>query len=393
MPFLYILLLLSQMAFGQDKLPVIRATSRQALIIEGDQEERTAWWLSPEARPDVHVITKNPRPRWVRFYTDRDSIKIRLKPGQQFDFVVLLNGKDSCFTRLESKAAVTKFARQNPERHDTIPFILTEYNNIRIKACLNHTDTLFLKFDSGTTGLLLTHESIAAKTNLLADQAGVREGKARPDYDKMNPYNTLSLGNLTWDSLPIYPVVLSGQGTDGRFGWDLFDGRIVEIDYDNSLFIVHSKMPKTSRGHSKLPIIYSHSLFCIEGTLEVQGKKYQNRFLFDNGYQRTIMLDTTLLARQNFPGDLKVIKKTIMQNGQGKEFPVVTVNNEKLILGNSSLLNIPAQKLATANPAGFPVHILGNEVLKRFNTILDFQKNHIYLKPNKLMYLPYTDAS
>jgi hypothetical protein len=134
-------------------------------------------------------------------------------------------------------------------------------------------------------------------------------------------------------------------------------------------------------------------LFCIEGTLEVQGKKYQNRFLFDNGYQRTIMLDTTLLARQNFPGDLKAIKKTIMQNGQGKEFPVVTVNNEKLILGNSSLLNIPAQKLATANPAGFPVHILGNEVLKRFNTILDFQKNHIYLKPNKLMYLPYTDAS
>jgi hypothetical protein len=82
-----------------------------------------------------------------------------------------------------------------------------------------------------------------------------------------------------------------------------------------------------------------------------------------------------------------------MQYGQGKAFPVVTVNIEKLQMARNSLLNIPAQKLTTSNPAGFPVHILGNEVLKRFNTILDFQKNKVYLQPNKLWNLPYTDAS
>lgn len=392
-PLLAAFLFISQMLFGQGKLPVIKATSKNAYIIEGFSQEKSAWWLAPEVKPDVYVISKSPKPKRVKFCTDTDSIEIKLKPGQKFDFIVLLNGKDSCYTRLESKPAITTFIRQSPESHDTIPFILTEYNNIKIKACLNKTDTLFLKFDSGTTGLLLTHEAIAQKTTLLSGQPGVREGLAKPDYNKMNRYNSLVLGNLSWDSLAIYPVALSGQGTDGRFGWDLFDGRIVEIDYDNNLFIIHSALPKIPGGYSKSPIEYTYSLFCIQGSLIINGKNYRNRFLFDNGYQRTIMLDSTLLNDQKALSGLKVIKKTIMRNGQGKEIPVITVNNERFKIGNTTLFDIPAQKMTTSNPAQFPVHILGNEVLKRFNTILDFQKNNIYLKPNKLLYLPYTDAS
>jgi hypothetical protein len=250
-----------------------------------------------------------------------------------------------------------------------------------------------LKFDSGATGLLLTRDAIVHKTSLLADQPGVRQGSVRPDFDRIPAHNSLKMGHLSWDHLEVYPVELSGQGTDGRFGWDLFDGRVVEIDYDHSRFIVHSRLPKLAKGYSKLPIEYSNGLFCIPGMLENKGKKYPNRFLFDNGYQRTIMLDSTLMAQQQFPQDLKVIKKAVMQNGQGKEFPVLTINNELLKLGNTSLLNIPAQKLNSSNPARFTVHILGNEVLKRFNTILDFYHNTVYLKPNTLQYLPYTDAS
>ena len=56
------------------------------------------------------------------------------------------------------------------------------------------------------------------------------------------------------------------------------------------------------------------------------------------------------------------------------------------------LFNIPMQLMTTANPARFKTHILGNEVIKRFNTILDFQNNYVYLKSNNLFDLPYKDA-
>lgn len=372
---LILLSFLPSVVFAQNNLPVIRANSKKAFIIEGEDERRN-WNLNPGTEFDVFTVTKSVKPKWIRFYTDIDSIKAKIKPNEKLEFIVLLNGKDTCYTRIES-LPIKNYSRQKMETHDTLRFTLTEFNNIKLKAILNKTDTLDLKFDSGTTGLLLTNDAIRNKTHLSAD-------------DKAD--NFLQMGNLAWDSLRVYPVELSGQGTDGRFGWDLFDGKVVEIDYDENLFIVHSRLPGMKRQYSKFDIEYTHTLFCIQAELQVKDKKYKSRFLFDNGYQRTIMLDTSIMNEQNYPKDLEVIKKVIMKNGQGKEIPVLTVNNERLNLGKQSLLNIPVQLLATGNPARFKTHILGNEVLKRFNTILDFQNNYVYLKPNSLLDQPYKDA-
>lgn len=203
----------------------------------------------------------------------------------------------------------------------------------------------------------------------------------------------LQLGHQTWKQLTVYPVELSGQGTDGRFGWDLFDGKIVEIDFDHQRFIVHSQRPKISKHYSQLPMAYTQGLMTIKGTLQIKNKRYTSHFLFDNGYQRTILLDTSLMREQNYPSNLPILKKTILKNGQGKEVPVITVNNDQLHLGKETLFNIPVQLMTGTNPARFKIHILGNEVLKRFNTFLDFQNNVVYLKSNTLTNRVYAEGS
>ena len=362
-------------SFAQNSLPVVKANSKSAYIIEGE-EDRYNWNLSSTNKLDIHTLTKSVKPKWVTLYTDVDSIRVKMKPNENFDFIVLLNGEDSCYTRFESPA-LKNFSKQRPVTQDTIPFILSAFNNTIFKAVLNNKDTLNLKFDSGTTGLLLTNDVIDNKIQW------ARNAK----FD-----NNLQMANLSWDSLRIYPVELSGQGTDGRFGWDLFDGKVVEIDYDKSLFIVHSKLPKISEDYAKFEMEYKYTLFCIQTDLQVNDIRYESRFLFDSGYQSTIMLDTFLMKKQNYPEDLKEIKRVIMRNGQGKEIPIITVNNERINFGKHKLFNIPVQLMTGANPARFNTHILGNEVLKRFNTFLDFQNNIVYLKPNSLIDLPYQDA-
>ena len=369
---LLVLMLASFGAFAQRKLPVIKASSKNATIIEGT-EDRINWGLSPDARPDVYTF-KSPETKRVKFRTDIDSIEIKLKPGRQFDFVVLLNGKDSCFTRIESDP-LKDYSALKPEIHDTIPFVLTAFNNIVVKAILDGKDTLNVKFDSGTTDFLLTRDAIRNDLHL----------------ENLDGH-TFQIGGQKWEKQTIYPVELSGQGTAGRFGWNLFEGKIVEIDYDRSRFIVHSRLPRRRRDYAQFKMEYSHTLFCIQGELQIKDRKYRNRFLFDSGYQRTVMLDEDLVREQHYPKDsLEVIRKVVMQNGQGKEIPVLTVNNERLNLGKYALTNIPVQLLSSNNPAGFKTHILGNEVLKRFNTVLDFQKNMVYLKPNGLLDLPYSE--
>jgi hypothetical protein len=358
---------------SQIKIPVIKASSKTCYIKEGN-EEKTKWNLDPKTKPDLYVTNKSPKGKTVTFYTNQDSLTVKLKPGKKSDFVVLLNEKDSCYTRIECPA-LKDFSKLKPEIHDTIPFALSEYNNIIFKVTLDDKETLDLKFDSGTTDFLLTNEIL--KQLQLKSLNG----------------HSFKLGNQIWREQQIFPVELSGQGTTGRFGWNLFDGKIVEIDYDKKLFIIHSKLPKRDKSYTKLDMEFTHTLFCIQGSLQIKDKAYKGRFLFDNGYQRTAMLDQQLIKEQQYPKEiLPVLKKTILKNGQGEEIPVLTVKNEKLFLGNLCLNDVPVQLLATSNPAQFKTHILGSEFLKRFNTILDFQENKVYLKPNSLWNDPYTEG-
>ncbi len=360
-------------SFSQKKMPVIKATSKNAYIKEGN-EEKTPWTLSPEVKPDVYTLSKSPSETTVTLFTDIDSISVQLKPNTTFDCIVLLNGKDSCFTRFENPA-LKDLSKTSPEIHDTIPFVLTGFNSIKVKAVLDDNDTLYLNFDSGAGDFLLTNEYIQ-KTPVLKELENHR----------------FRIGTQVWEKQEVYPVELSAQETDGRFGWNIFDGMIVEIDYDHNLMMVHSRLPRPSNDYAQLPIEYSHGLFCVRASLVVEDKIYANRFLFDNGYQRTIMLDKDIMIEQQFPqNEMQVIKKVIMKNGKGEDVPVLTVNNEQFILGTSAMPNIPVQLLATPNPARFKTHILGNEVLKRFNTILDFQHNMVYIKPNSLYNLAYTE--
>ncbi len=358
---------------AQTKKIIIKADSPSAFIKE-EGERKLSWNLDPKTKPDVFITNKSPKGKKVTFLTDRDSIQIKLKSGENFDFVVLLNEKDSCFTRIKCPV-IQNFSKLKPEIHDTIPFVLSEYNNIIFKVTLNEKDTLDLKFDSGTSDFLLTND-ILKKLNLSSLKG-----------------HSFKLGNQTYKEQAIYPVELSGQGTVGRFGWNLFDGKIVEIDYDKKYFIIHSSLSKPNNEYINLDIEYTHTLFCIQGRLQIQNKAYKSRFLFDNGYQRTVMLDKEITEEQHYPKEnLPVLKKVILKNGKGQEVPVLTVKNEKLFFDKLCLNDVPVQLLSADNPARFKTHILGNEVLKRFNTILDFQKNKVYLKPNSLWNDPYTEG-
>ncbi len=383
----------TSLLLAQQSLPIVQATSTKTLIIEGDGVEILDWYLVPEAKPDVYKIQSRFKTTSVRLRTDIDSIQVLLHPGEQLDFIVVLNGKDSCYTRFVSDAPITRFMTQHPATHDTIPFVLTEKNNIIIKAILNQTDTLDMNFDSGSSRLVLKRDAILEKTKLLADQPGVKEGTAKPDYRKMSPFNSLQIGPFKWDSLPVIPTVLSADGSDGRFAWDIFDGRVLEIDYDKNIFIVHSSLGQIPEGYAKFEMEYRSGFLHIAGDLFINGKKFKSTFLVDSGYQRSILLDSILMQEQNFPKDLTVIKTNTLRNGQGKVFITKIIKSDRLTIGDFSLPDIPTQLLSTANPAGTNTHFLGNEVLKRFNTIFDFQHHCIYLKPNGLTHLPYVDAS
>ena len=136
--------------FSQSKLPVIHAGSKGVSIRDGGFLDKNGWSLSPGARPDIYVSDRTRKTKWVVFYTDIDSIKVKVKPGTIFNFIILLNGKDSCYTQVRSAIAVDHKISSTALTRDTIPFTLTPYNAIGIKSIVNDRDTLALHFDLGS---------------------------------------------------------------------------------------------------------------------------------------------------------------------------------------------------------------------------------------------------
>ncbi|WP_345950042.1 hypothetical protein ABDD95_01025 [Mucilaginibacter sp. PAMB04274] len=368
-------------AIAQPKLPVVNATSNQAKFFEQDNPV-SGWTINPKIKPDIFITGKLTESKTVKFKTDIDSIKFKIAPGQQKDFIVLLNGKDSCLTRIEGPE-VKDFSKLPVEIHDTIPFFVNSFNTNFIPVVFNNADTLMLNFDTGATEVSFTNDALKQKV------------KSHPELYKTR-YG-IKIGNQTYHS-KIYDIQLAGNNTDGLLGWDLFDGMIVELDYDHNQLILHSKMPKHlmhDRKYSKFKIRYIKNRPFIESELTQSGNKNKGWFLFDLGYQRTVMLDNDLLREARFPTEkMAVIKKTIMHGVRGNEVPVTTASLEILKLGNLELRDVPAQIMEQNKPMrGVNIHILGTDVLKRFNTILDFQNNLIYLKPNHLYGTVYSDQN
>lgn len=384
---LFICLLGIHLAFSQTKLPIIRATASAVAIKDGDYLDKNAWTLAPETKPDVFIADRSRKAKWVTFYTDIDSIKVRVKPGTKFDFIVLLNDKDSCYTQIQSAIAKKKPLPVDKDKHDTIPFTLTAYNAIQVKALLNNQDSLDLHLDISTLGFRFTKEAILKKTHLLENQADVLAGKANANYNALAKVSKLQIGTIIWENPTISAANAAAHNMDGRLGWKAFDGKIVEIDYDKSLIIIHSKLPKYKKDFVKSEITFIQSLICIESSIAIEKKEYTGNFLFDNGSDQAMMIDSALVKGLSTP--LSVIKKLTFSDGAGKKYETAIVAVPLVKTNGFALSNVPSSLLGANSPVGAGINVFGNDYLKRFNVLIDLQTDHIYMKPNKLIGLPY----
>jgi hypothetical protein len=98
---LIILLMFSNSVFSQKTIPIIKATSKTVDIKVGDKLNKGQWTIMPDLNPDVFDISEVGQV--VTFYTDIDSISVKVNEKTNFDFIILLNKKDSAYTKVKYK--------------------------------------------------------------------------------------------------------------------------------------------------------------------------------------------------------------------------------------------------------------------------------------------------
>lgn len=275
----------------------------------------------------------------------------------------------------------TSILNSNAQHPDTIPFVLTPYNNIYVQTILNEIDTLNLMFHTGEAGASITEkalEKIHKPDSMTSSTVKSWGGQSDANFFANNQ---LQIGKHNFDSLTIWVNKRSGRLTDGKFGPGLFKGKLIEVNYDKQLFIVHAQMDKKKyRSFQKFKLIQDNGLLFIKGKLNLGKTKRSQKFMIHTGYGGNVLLDDAFVQKHQLGSQLKIVDESVLLDSYGNK--IIT---KKAILPS---FQIGKHKLDDLSISFFDgaigrqkISVLGNGVLKHYNTLLDLDKGFIYLQP------------
>ena len=282
----------------------------------------------------------------------------------------------------------------------TVPFALAAENVVLVSGTLvGHTDTLTFILDTGSSGISL--DSATANRLKLTPEisdtnirgiAGVH--KARFLYNQQLALNGFVLDSLNFH-INDYEFLsyVYGARIDGVIGYSLFSRYIVILDYDNKEIQICSQgaIRYPRGGYLLKPAI--HRLPVQTARLR-DNRSITTRFLYDIGAGPALVLS------QDFDRDSAAISvsKTrfpVHAHGVGGSLEMEMTTARHLRLGPYRFRHVPTmifndQYNVTAYP--YLGGIIGNQILKRFNTIFNYAKGEIYLEPNDQYHEPFERA-
>jgi len=253
----------------------------------------------------------------------------------------------------------------------------------------NFPDTLNFILDTGSGGISLDsatvnyfHITPTPSDLTILGIAGTR--KVSFIYNQK-----LHLPGLTVDSLNFhinnYDILTQvyGEKIDGIIGYSLLSRYIFNINYDSSIISIFSngRMRYPRGGWLYEPILR---------TLPVQSARIRDavttnsRFLFDIGAGLCIMLNRDFLEDSNFLDKKRKLYAKEAEGVGGKVDMHLTVIKE-MRMGPYRFKNVPVFVFDdTYNLTSYPYlsGIIGNELLRRFNLILNYAKREFYFMPN-----------
>jgi hypothetical protein len=271
-----------------------------------------------------------------------------------------------------------------------VPFRLLTGGIIIVKAQIgNYPDSLNFILDTGSGGISLDSATVSRMgiPNIASDRtirgiAGIRKVKFAYNH-------SLVLPGLSVDSLNFhindYELLSSvyGEKIDGIIGYSFFSRYIVHINFDSSKIFVHTKgRIKYPRGGFLLkPILVNIPVTSV--TIKDE-EEVNARFYFDTGAGMCLLMSSEFVEDSAF---LKTKTKwyASQAEGLGGKAPMKQGVVKQLKLGPYKFRNVPAYIFDDEyNITAYPYlgGLIGNDLLRRFNMIINYDKKDIHLIPN-----------
>ena len=272
----------------------------------------------------------------------------------------------------------------------SFPFFILTGGTVIIKAQLDdNKDTLNFVFDTGSGGISLDSSTVNyLKLNRTKTDRTIRgiAGVRTVDFAYKH---SLKLPGLKVDSLDFhinnYDILSSSYGVkvDGVIGYSFLRRFIVKLNYDDNKMEVFSPGTiKYPRGGNLLHPTFN-TLPVIETNITDQHLT-KGRFIFDSGAGLNMLLSEDYVADSSLLHSKKKLYATQAQGLGGKKTMNITVL-KKITIGSYTFRQVPVYIFNDDyNVTSYPQigGVIGNDLLRRFNVIINYPEQTIHLIPN-----------
>ncbi|MEM7163151.1 MAG: hypothetical protein AAF487_12010 [Bacteroidota bacterium] len=373
--------------FAQDDLPVLRTETADMDIKDGDHLRIDYWTIDPAIELDVYVADKINQRKSVSFYSDIDSITFHIDPGEQRNFLIILNETDTCLTQI--KSGITFVDRDSlPLTQDTIPFILSSANNIIIQTVLNQNDTLNLMFHTAQGSVSLTEDAISKIGNKTFDKSVNTVTWGGESTSRYSLGNYLKMKGFEWENLTIWQDRNTGPDADGKFGPGLFPNKVIELNFDQSIMVVHAYLPEIDDQYEQSILSFQQNLMFIETHYQIEDNRYTNPVLIHSGYGGALLLDDEFVRENKIDSLLATIEESELKDSYGNVLKTKKAILPYFSIGTQNFTDMPVS-FFTGSLDKQQISVMGGNIIKRFNMFIDLQNAYLYYKPNQSMTLPF----
>jgi hypothetical protein len=272
-----------------------------------------------------------------------------------------------------------------------LPFQVLNGGTILVKTQLaNYPDTLNFIFDTGSDGISLdssTCERLHIYPNpsnqTVRGIAGIRNVSFV--YSQKLRLPALEVDSLNFQ-VNDYGILTSAYGVniDGIIGYSFLKRYIVKIDYDSLRIYIYSKGPMKypKGGFLTHPFIAS---LPVEAARIKENADISAQFYFDTGAGLCLLLSSDFVNDSVVFNYKKRKPVETLAQGPGGKTSLKQTTVKEFRFGPYHFKNVPTyifddQYGITSYPS--LAGLIGNDLLRRFNIILNYAKREIYLMPN-----------
>jgi Aspartyl protease len=364
----------------------LKASSPKVFIKDG-VEGKTGYWnhLIKSKVPIRYQLANSQKERPVTFYTNLDSITINISPESDYSLNVIY-ASDTLPIILTTRTNKLEAINDQTKAVDSIPFTFNKNFQIILKGSINDSPPIDFCLDLGARMIYVIGKSLDQSNKITIDGLMEDESVTGLATEKTSSTNKLKIGNRSTSNLQICYIDEPGflEAGGGLIGFNIFQNCIIEIDFDQQLLMIHDRLPQKITQYSSLDFLQTTGGIYIPITISNGNTNSEGWYFFDTGADNALAIDSKSDNKNILEQGVNKIGEALISSSESRRVKADIFELPEVKIAGFTFKNVPTLLATESNSeASIEDGVIGIVLQKRFNLIIDFPKNKMYLRPSK----------